>query len=139
MTVLKPYKGYTFSREIHGQVIPQSVQNLVIRSYAQKHELDFFLSATEYYMEDCYMILFARLEELDVLSGIIFYSTQLLPTDKLQRQKVYSKILNHGGRLHFSLEGLKICKSEDIQFIEDIILCQDLIQYTQFDLLHEEI
>ena len=45
MTVLKPYKGYTFSREIHGQVIPQSVQNLVIRSYAQKNELDFFLKA----------------------------------------------------------------------------------------------
>ena len=38
MTVLKPYKGYTFSREIDGQVIPQSVQNLVIRSYAKKYE-----------------------------------------------------------------------------------------------------
>jgi len=135
---LKLYKGYIFSREINGQVIPQGVQNLVIRSYAKKKKLDFFLSATEYYMDHCYMILNARLEELDELSGFIFYSIHLLPKDTTQRQEVYAMILGNEGHLHFALEELVISKSDNIQTVEDIILCKNLIQSTQLDLLDKE-
>lgn len=139
MTTINPYKGYTSSREINGQIIPQRVQNAIIRNYVKMRELDLFLSATEYYMEGCYMILHARLEELNDLSGLIFYSTDLLPKDKMQRQKIYEIIVNHGCSLHFALEELEINTFDDIHIIEDIMLCRELRQHKHFNLLNEYI
>jgi len=122
----KGWRGYVFSREIGGQMIPQRVQNLVIRNYTQKHTLLYFLSATEYYMENCYMILNSVLEDLENLAGVIFYSIVLLPQDTEQRQKTYEKILVNKCELHFALEELAITKEEDINLIEDIIACREL-------------
>ena len=56
MTV-KGYKGYIFSRSVGGGFTPQRVQNLVIREYAKKLNKVFQLSATEYYMDDCFLML----------------------------------------------------------------------------------
>ena len=35
------YMGYIFSREIDGNIIPQKVQNLVIRDYTQRQKKKF--------------------------------------------------------------------------------------------------
>ncbi len=58
------HRGYIASRAVRGQVWPQHVQNLVVRDYAQRNDLHYLLSATEYAMEACYMNLEAVLEEL---------------------------------------------------------------------------
>ena len=57
------YRGYIASRPVRGTSTPQHVQNLVIRDYAARSGLDFKLSATEYAMDGCYLMLEAVLDE----------------------------------------------------------------------------
>ena len=53
----KGYRGYVFSRSVDSHRVPQHIQNLVIRDYAARRKLHYLLSATEYTMPDCYLIL----------------------------------------------------------------------------------
>lgn len=124
----KGWRGYVFSREIGGQLLPQRVQNVVIRSYAQKNNLRIIFSIVEYYMENCFMMLDAYLEELENINGFVFYSTHLLPEKLEEREKIYKGILNKGCQLRFALEELTIANQKDIQLIEDIILCRNIAQ-----------
>jgi sporadic carbohydrate cluster protein (TIGR04323 family) len=126
MKSTKGWRGYISSREIGGNIVPQRLQNLVIRNYAQSREMVFLLSATEYYMERCCMMLNALLEEVDKLAGIIFYSINLLPLDSVHRKKIYSTLLEHGCELHFALEEIAIREESDIEMIEEIIACRSL-------------
>ena len=48
------YMGYIFSREIDGNIIPQKVQNLVIRDFAQRSNMNLILSSTEYKMQNSF-------------------------------------------------------------------------------------
>ena len=47
--------GYIFSREIDGNLIPQKVQNLVIRDYALRSSKNLLLSSTEYKLKKSYL------------------------------------------------------------------------------------
>ncbi|MEG4799131.1 hypothetical protein QUB63_01965 [Microcoleus sp. ARI1-B5] len=127
MESTKGWRGYISSREIGGSAIPQRLQNMVIRNYAQTRGMVFLLSGTEYYMDNCYMMLSALLEELDSLGGLIFYSLKLLPESPFQRKSIYEKILNGKCELHFALEELAVVEEEDINLIEDIIACKTLV------------
>ena len=60
----KGYRGYVFSRSVDSHRVPQHIQNLVIRDYAARRKLHYLLSATEYTMPDCYLILEQVLAEL---------------------------------------------------------------------------
>ena len=120
------WRGYVFSREIGKQVVPQRVQNLVIRTCAERHELTYLLSATEYYMDDCYMMLKSTLDELEQIEGIIFYSTHQLPSDTNERMEIYDKALNSKKGLRFALEDLAIFNRKDLQTIEDLKACNEL-------------
>ena len=51
------YRGYIASRPVRGLAQPQHVQNLVVRDYASRAKLPYLLSATEYAMPGCYMVL----------------------------------------------------------------------------------
>jgi sporadic carbohydrate cluster protein (TIGR04323 family) len=106
--------------------VPQRVQNLVIRNYAEQNNILFLLSATEYYMEHCSIILEGALQELADIDGLIFYSTHLLPSAVSRRKALYDTILSHNCELHFALESLVIKSAEDISLIEDVILCRKL-------------
>ena len=46
--------GYISSREIDGNIIPQKVQNLVIRDYAERYNMNLLLSSTEYKMKNSF-------------------------------------------------------------------------------------
>jgi sporadic carbohydrate cluster protein (TIGR04323 family) len=120
------WRGYIFSRDIGGHAVPQRVQNLVIRTCAERHGLTYLLSTTEYYMDDCYMMLQSALEELGEIEGIIFYSTHQLPSHAAERMKLYEKVLSSKGGLRFALEGLAFLGRDDIKLIEDLITCHDL-------------
>jgi sporadic carbohydrate cluster protein (TIGR04323 family) len=120
------WRGYVFSREIGSQVVPQRVQNLVIRTCAERHELTYLLSATEYYMDDCYMMLKSVLDELEQIEGIIFYSTHQLPSDANERMKLYDKVLSSKKGLRFALEDLALFSGKDVKLIEDLKACNEL-------------
>lgn len=114
------YRGYIASRPVLGSRAPQHVQNLVIRDYAQRTGLLFKLSATEYVMPGCYMILEGVLEELPTLDGIILYTLFMLPRRRERRLAIYDRILAAGAVLHTAVEGMVLRERADITRFEDI-------------------
>ena len=122
----KNWRGYIFSRKIGTQIVLQRVQNLVVRTCAKRHELIFLLSATEYYMENCYMMLNSTLDELGDIKGIIFYSIHQLPPNMTERQKIYERVLSSEGGLRFALEDLALFDRNDVKLIEDLRACNEL-------------
>lgn len=113
-------RGYIGSRPYAGQRTPQHVQNLVIRDYCQRNGLTYLLSATEYAMPGCYMMLSQVLEELPTLSGFCAFSLFMLPDDRQSRADVYRRILDTGKTFHAAVENLSIADESDVRRIEDI-------------------
>lgn len=115
------YRGYVASRPVHGQNFPQHVQNLVVRDYASRNGLRYLLSATEYAMPSCYLMLNAVLEQLPHLEGIIVFSAFMLPRHKSRRIQIFERVLSAGCELHAALEDLSLRRREDISRIEDLL------------------
>ena len=118
------HRGYIASRAVRGQLLPQQVQNLVIRDYARRKGLTYKLSATEYGMAGNYMMLESVLEELGGLEGIILFSLFMLPQRAERRHAIYARVLDAGASLHAALEDLAIARESDIARIEDILLLE---------------
>jgi sporadic carbohydrate cluster protein (TIGR04323 family) len=113
-------RGYIFSRPFMGERVPQHVQNLVIRDYCEKNHLQFLLSATEYAMQGCHLILEQILSELTEIDGLVAYSLYQLPQDGLQRNRIYERILNGKKSLHFAVEGLNASTHAECEKIETL-------------------
>lgn len=124
------WRGYVFSRPMGGNVVPQRVQNLVLRDYAKSQGLHYLLSATEYGMAGCYVILKGVMAELDSLEGILFYSTHQLPEDDQIRQQLYDRVLQSQTAIHFALERMNLVKPEDCHTLEDLIMVRRLARQT---------
>lgn len=116
---MKRLRGYIFSREFLGERVPQAVQNLVLRDYCQRIGAHYLLSASEYAMQDCHLILEQLLDELDGVDGIVAYSLFQLPADHVARARVITRILCAGKELHLALEGFSINNEAQIQRIDD--------------------
>lgn len=125
------WRGYNSSRKLNGSLIPQRVQNLVIRSYAETRSYAFLLSLSEYYMDECFMILDGLLEEIAPLEGVIFYSTHMLPKNRERRLGMFRKILSEGCELHFALEELTLKKEDDIDVLEDMIAAREIAELSR--------
>jgi len=115
------YRGYIGSRLYSCGDFPQYVQNLLLRNYCQKHQLPYLLSATEYMMPGCYMMLEEVLGTLDVIDGIVLFSIFMLPESPIKRARIYKKILSSECTLHGALEDLSIRNWGDVQIVEDIL------------------
>jgi sporadic carbohydrate cluster protein (TIGR04323 family) len=116
------HRGYIGARPLNGSRTPQHVQNIVIRDYARRKNLQFLLSAVEHVMPGSYMILEDLLDELPRLNGIICYSIFMLPPDERRRREVYDRLLREGCNLHAAVEEIAIASNDDIQAVEDILL-----------------
>lgn len=116
------YRGYIGSRPYLGQNPPQHVQNLVIRDFCRRKGFDFLLSATEYAMPSCHMMLNQVLAELPVLQGVVLYSLFMLPRDTDKRRAIYRRVLDGGASLHGAVEGQSIHGAADAARVEDIWL-----------------
>ena len=103
-----------------GERVPQHVQNLVIRDYCERNQLQFLLSATEYAMPDCHLILEQVLDELPAIEGIAAYSLFQLPQEAALRQHVYQKILQQEKILHFAVEGFNARTLSDCERVETL-------------------
>ena len=117
---MKKLKGYIFSRSFMGERVPQHVQNLVIRDYCNKNNFQYLLSATEYAMEGCHLILEQLIQEISSVDGIALYSMYQLPEESYKRKEIYSKITISEKSLHFCVEGLSLFNQDSIQRVEDI-------------------
>ncbi|HEY0832497.1 MAG TPA: LIC12192 family sporadic carbohydrate cluster protein [Azospirillum sp.] len=123
-TPARGHRGYIASRPLFGNRVAQHVQNIVLRDYAGRHGLRYLLSAVEYTMPGCHLILEDVLNELPRLDGALFYSVFQLPESRERRQAVFRRVLEHGREIHFALEEMVLRRPEDATAIEDIWLVQ---------------
>ena len=118
----KIFRGYIFSRRIEGNLIPQRVQNLVIKDYCERHKLFFKLSATEYKMENCYLMLKSVLKNVSFIDGIVFYSIFMLPNIKKERLSIFKSVLKKKKIIRFALEEIELKNYSNIKYIENLYL-----------------
>ena len=113
-------RGYIGSRPYFGDRAPQHVQNLVVRDYCNRIGGQFYLSATEFIMQGCYMMLEEALREFPGIDGIALYSIYMLPKREERRRRVYDRVLEAGGSLHGAVENLALRDAADILAVEDL-------------------
>jgi sporadic carbohydrate cluster protein (TIGR04323 family) len=121
------YRGYVASRPILGSRIPQHIQNLVLRDFAQRAGIVYLLSATEYTFPHSYLMLEQVLSELPAIEGAIAYSLFMLPWRRDRRLAVYQRVLDAGASLHFAVERLSLLTERDIGDLEDIFALQQIM------------
>lgn len=122
-------RGYIASRPIMGERAPQHVQNLVVRDYARRKNLHFLLSATEYAMPECFLILQQVLDGLDEVDGIIAYSLFMLPDDTKARRRIWDRLLVAGKSLHGALESIAVTNETDVSRVEDLWTARRVLPY----------
>lgn len=122
------YRGYIGSRPYQGDRTPQHVQNLVIRDFCQRNKLEYFLSATEYAMPGCYMILEAVAEEATALHGVVLYSIFMLPKKNIRRMKICTQILESECSIYAALENIHIRNLDDLSKNETMLRLNQHIQ-----------
>ena len=97
-------KGYISSRPLNDNVaVDQSIQNMVIRNSCNKRGFTFLLSATEYGMKNCFLILNQVLQDLknNKFEGVAFYSLLQLPRSFKIREKIYKASILKGKTIFF--------------------------------------
>jgi sporadic carbohydrate cluster protein (TIGR04323 family) len=112
------YRGYVYSRPILGERIPQAVQNLVIRNYCRQNNFTYLLSATEYAMPECFMILDGVAKELEEIEGLVAYSIFMLPRDRDKRWHIYDSFNKSDCALCGAIEGIVIKNISDAEQFE---------------------
>ena len=112
--------GYIFSREIDGNIIPQKVQNLVIRDYSQRLNKNLLLSSTEYKMENSFLMFNSLISKKNnKFKGIIIYSLFMLR--KLPNiKKNLLKLKKNNIRLFCALEEIEIKNKSDLDSLKKI-------------------
>ena len=118
----KIFRGYIFSRRIEDSIIPQRVQNLVIKDYCERNNLFFKLSATEYKMDNCYLMLKSVLKNIQSIDGIVFYSMFMLPNLKKDRLEIFKMIIKKKKMIRFALEEIELKDKSNIDEIENLYL-----------------
>ena len=89
-------------------------------NYCNENNLDYNLSASEYAMENSYLILEELMNKIQSLDGIVFYSLFQLPEDKNYRKKIYKNVLKKNKKIYFSVENYKFLSKNDIIDLENI-------------------
>ena len=123
------FSGYIASRPIEGNRIPQHIQNLVVREYAKKNQLEFNLSATEYNCQACYLLLEQLLNEIDQVDGIILYSLFMLPERYERRKEIYQVLIEKGRTLHAAVEDYQIATWQDVDRVEAVFRLNDITKH----------
>ena len=116
----KSFRGYIFSRPFMEERVPQHVQNIVIRDYCSKKDIQYLLSATEYAMENSALALRQLVKDLPSIDGIVAYSIFQMPEDDDERQSIFNSVLSLKKEIHFAVEGLSIYDNETYNHIENI-------------------
>jgi sporadic carbohydrate cluster protein (TIGR04323 family) len=123
---VKKIQGYISSRVENKSFTPQRIQNMVIREYCRKIDAEFILSATEYYMDQSFLMLEALRKNNSSIDGVALYSLSLLPHDYQHAKEILEDLYEQGKVVHFALEELAIHNSKDIELILDINLLFNL-------------
>lgn len=119
-------KGYIFSRPFFGERVPQHIQNIILRDYCKKKDINFLLSATEYAVDKSTYILFELVKDFRNYNGIVLYSVFQLPSEKKLRHQLFKKTIEKKKELHFACENIVAKTKVDFEEIERIFLIKKL-------------
>ena len=107
--------------------MPVPVQALVMRDYCNRHGLTYKLHINENIFPNSYMVLEGLPDELEIYEGILAISMFMMPKRPERRLKIYDRIINMGGSLHFVLEDYVISSQKDIEEVEEILMLTPLL------------
>ncbi len=124
----KEYRGYVFSRAIGGYRVPQHIQNLVIRTHAQKYNLHYLLSGVEHRMNSSYLTLNQLVDESKDIDGLIIYSMFMLPRHKETRYRILNTLIDNGKEIHAAVEDLILKDSVDCCRLDNIFLVDNIVE-----------
>lgn len=113
-------RGYIFSRPFLGERVPQHIQNIVIRDYCKRNNLNYNLSLVEYAIKDTFIMFNQLVDEIRKFDGVILYSLFQLPEDDYIRNKLCKKILNKKKTIFFANESREIKNLNDLNEVEII-------------------
>ncbi len=121
--------GYISSREIDGNIIPQKVQNLVIRDYAERYNMNLLLSSTEYKMKNSFLIFNSLIsEKTNKYKAVIIYSLFMLKNfPKLKN--ILINLKKNKIRLFCALEEIEIKDNSDISSLKKVFFINKLKKY----------
>jgi sporadic carbohydrate cluster protein (TIGR04323 family) len=125
----KRLRGYIFSRPFMEERVPQHVQNIVIRDYCSKKNIQYLLSSTEYAMNDSVLMLRQLVKELPSIDGIVAYSMFQMPEDDNERQRIFNSVLSCKKEIHFAVEGLSLYDMDTYNHIENIWQVKKTLPY----------
>ena len=126
----KTLKGYVSSRSLSGQIVPQSIQNTILRNYCNENNFKFALSSTEYSPNESFLMLEKTIKELDPYYGIISYSIFQLPYNLNYRNIILNKIINKKKIFYFVIEKICIKDKNDIINLNQILKINQLLPYS---------
>tara|TARA_X000000368_G_C22373611_1_gene425978 strand:+ start:101 stop:493 length:393 start_codon:yes stop_codon:yes gene_type:complete len=113
-------RGYIFSRPFLGERVPQHIQNIVIRDYCKKNNLNYNLSLVEYAIKDSFIMFNQLVDEIKKFDGIILYSLFQLPEADYIRNKLCKKILKQNKIIFFANESRAVKNLIEFEKIEII-------------------
>lgn len=112
------FRGYVVPRKFFHYSLPTSVQNLLLRDYANKNGYTYKLPPCELVFDNAYVQFKGLLNKLNEVEGLLFPSIFNLPKDKKLRISAYKKVIKLKKSIHFVIEKKKISTLEDIEDIE---------------------
>jgi sporadic carbohydrate cluster protein (TIGR04323 family) len=121
------HRGYIGSRPYRGDRVPQHVQNLVVRDYCQRNGFTYLLSATEYAMPGCYMMLEEVANEAPKIGGIVLYSIFMLPQKRQRRSDICRRFLNAGAMICGAVENIALRTTDDFQAMDDMMALDHVV------------
>ena len=129
---MNKFRGYISSRKLNnGSFVDQSIQNLVIRKACENNDLLFMLSATEYGMKNCFLMLNQVLLEINKgkFDGIAFFSLDQLPKKNEMKKKIFDVVLKKRKKILISQENILIKDKTGISKVEELLKIKNLLSY----------
>ncbi len=126
------FRGYISSRNLTDEsFVDQSIQNLIIRRSCEKHNFEYMLSATEYGMKNCFLMLNQVILELKKgkFDGIAFYSIDQLPRDISLRNKIYDVIKKNKKKVLISQENILLSNLKQVEKFENLLKIKLLLNF----------
>jgi sporadic carbohydrate cluster protein (TIGR04323 family) len=121
-------RGYVSHAEFGGFKMPATVQNLVMRDYVARNDYTFKLSVDEHSFENCYLQLYAVIDELAQVDGIVMCSAYMLPKTPARRRLIIEKALGLNAQMHFVFESLVVRSADDLAALEELFHLADTLK-----------
>lgn len=135
---MNKFRGYISSRKLNdGSFVDQSIQNLVIRRACESNNFLFMLSATEYGMKNCYLMLNQVLLEINKgkFDGIAFFSLDQLPKKDQMKKKIFDVVLKKRKKILISQENILIKDKIGIIKVKELLNIKNLLNYCPKNLI----